>query len=194
MWERNLDGDFECVAMLEGHSQDVKFLCWDSQNILYSSAYDDLIKLWRETNDEWICFQTLSGHLGTVWGLAVSSEDRAVVSCSDDRSIRLWHIDSLNYDQNCTIEDLHTDVVYSIDWNTKLKLIVTGGGDNSLAICELVGDHFATDYHLEKVYYLKDCHDGDVNCVRWNPKINPSTHDLLTSSDDETIKIWSLER
>ncbi len=42
--------------------QDVKAVAWHPKGeILVSCSYDDTIKLWRESDDEWICEQTLSG-------------------------------------------------------------------------------------------------------------------------------------
>ena len=31
------------------------------REILASCSYDDTIKLWRESDDEWVCEQTLAG-------------------------------------------------------------------------------------------------------------------------------------
>lgn len=43
-------------------AQDVKAVAWHPKGeILVSCSYDDTVKLWRESDDEWICEQTLSG-------------------------------------------------------------------------------------------------------------------------------------
>ena len=42
--------------------QDVKAVVWHPDGeILVSCSYDDTIKLWRESDDEWVCEQTLTG-------------------------------------------------------------------------------------------------------------------------------------
>ena len=42
--------------------QDVKAVVWHpDREILVSCSYDDTIKLWRESDDEWVCEQTLAG-------------------------------------------------------------------------------------------------------------------------------------
>lgn len=42
--------------------QDVKAVVWHPDgDILVSCSYDDSMKLWRESDDEWVCEQTLSG-------------------------------------------------------------------------------------------------------------------------------------
>ena len=42
--------------------QDVKAVVWHPDGeILVSCSYDDTIKLWKESDDEWVCEQTLTG-------------------------------------------------------------------------------------------------------------------------------------
>ncbi len=43
-------------------AQDVKALAWHpSGEVLVSASYDDSIRLWVDSGDEWECAQTLSG-------------------------------------------------------------------------------------------------------------------------------------
>ena len=42
--------------------QDIKAVVWHPEGeILVSCSYDDTIKLWRESDDEWVCEQILTG-------------------------------------------------------------------------------------------------------------------------------------
>lgn len=71
------DLDFECLAVLSEHSQDVKavqFNPFDSR-MLVSASYDDTIKIWAssyEHDDEWTCRQTFNEHKSTVWSARFS--------------------------------------------------------------------------------------------------------------------------
>jgi hypothetical protein len=74
IWELQPGNDFECVAVLNGHSQDVKCVTWHpTEDVLVSTSYDDTIKIWTEDpdGDDWSCSKTLSkedgGHESTVW-------------------------------------------------------------------------------------------------------------------------------
>lgn len=65
------DGDFECIAVLQEHKEDVKVVKWHpSFEILASGSYDNTIRLWRDNDDEdWACYQILEGHTSTVWSI-----------------------------------------------------------------------------------------------------------------------------
>jgi WD40 repeat protein len=68
--EANDDGDYDCVAVASGHTQDVKFVKWHPEkNMLFSASYDDTIKCWKYENsiDDWLCAYTIEGHESTVW-------------------------------------------------------------------------------------------------------------------------------
>jgi WD40 repeat protein len=91
--------DIECLAVLQGHSQDVKNISFDprdSQTIV-SVSYDDSIKVWRCSNmhDDWALSETMKasrgGHSNTVWDIAFNPE----VSCEfitvgADGTMKLW--------------------------------------------------------------------------------------------------------
>ena len=95
------DADFECLAVLMEHTQDVKSVAWHpSREILASASYDDTIKLYiDDPDDDWYCFSTLTGHTSTVWSvsfspngsyLASGSEDCLLISRGWGISLRSW--------------------------------------------------------------------------------------------------------
>lgn len=55
--------EMECLAILNGHKQDVKCVKWHPvERVLFSSSYDDTIKIWMCDDDEdgeWYCHDTL---------------------------------------------------------------------------------------------------------------------------------------
>jgi len=73
LWEVSDDDEYECAAVLNAHSQDVKKVVWHPHaDLLASASYDNTVKLFREDQMEqdWCCVATLSGHQSTVWSLA----------------------------------------------------------------------------------------------------------------------------
>lgn len=85
--------DFECLAVLMEHSQDVKCVTWHpTDELLASASYDDLIKLYAADpyDDEWQCVHTLAGHSATVWSVSFSPCGNYLASAGDDLVIKLW--------------------------------------------------------------------------------------------------------
>lgn len=71
--------------------------------------------------------------------------------------------------------------------------VVSGGGDNSLVLCKVDSDQMnGTQGIISKEFLLENAHDGDINCVRWNPSTSLS-HILVSAGDDGLVKLWTLE-
>lgn len=198
IWESIVGGEFECVAMLDGHTQDVKFVRWHpTEKVLFSCSYDDTIRVWMGDNEDWYCESTLIGHSSTVWGVALVDDGKRLISCSDDKSLILWENTESSgsggdrkWAKTATLSDVHGCPIYSIDGNQEHALLASGGGDNSIVLSRVVRNADDGFSSIEIVRSFPESHDGDVNCVRWNPT-NSSL--LISAGDDGKINIWSLE-
>jgi|EP00979_Chaetoceros_neogracilis_P003588 WD40 repeat protein len=93
------EGDFECLAVLQSHSGDVKSVVFapshgqfgDGDEILLSASYDDTIRCWAEDAGDWYCALTLeSVHTSSIWTIAMSPGGVRMVSGSADKSIAVW--------------------------------------------------------------------------------------------------------
>ena len=99
IWELQPGNDFECVAVLNGHTQDVKCVKWHpTEDVLVSCGYDDTVATWEEDEggDDWSRASSIGvkegGHESTVWAVAFEPGGRRrMVSCSDDRTIKVWN-------------------------------------------------------------------------------------------------------
>lgn len=111
IWEVAGDDEFECAAVLNAHTQDVKkvnirdaFLLkllltfrfkviWHPHlDILASASYDNSIKMYKEdpADNDWMCICTLTGHTSTVWSISFDGSGNRLASCSDDRTVKIW--------------------------------------------------------------------------------------------------------
>lgn len=130
-------GEFECAAVLNAHSQDVKKVVWHpTSDVLASASYDNTVKLFREdaTDSEWICTATLTGHQSTVWSVSFDRTGNRLATCSDDRTVRIWQAYDPKLDNReaairntsdddevawrcvCTLSGFHTRSVYDVAW------------------------------------------------------------------------------
>lgn len=68
--DRDDQGEFECLAVLQGHEGDVKSITFgpshsqwgEGEEILISASYDDTIRIWAEEGGDWYCAATLGSH------------------------------------------------------------------------------------------------------------------------------------
>jgi WD40 repeat protein len=97
------------VATLEGHAGAVGSLALSADGYLLASGGEDAtVRLWslsgvddrrdamfgtQETNT-WRPLATLHGHVGAVWGIALSADGRLVASGSLDGTVKLWETGS----------------------------------------------------------------------------------------------------
>lgn len=77
--------------MLTIHSQDVKHVLWHpNKNVLFSSSYDNTIKVAVQDDDDWSSCATLESHESTVWASDLNKDGTKLISCSDDKTLKVW--------------------------------------------------------------------------------------------------------
>lgn len=192
------DDEYMCASVLHAHSQDVKRVAWHpSEDLLASASYDNTIKMFREDGDDWVSVSTLSSHTSTVWDLAWDKSGARLASCGEDTTVKIWQSYPPGNKEGIPTQDKepawkvvtslsghHSRAVYTVDWGSS-GLLVTGGGDDAIRV---FSEGEAGDWTCEHTEY--DSHEMDVNCVVWNPVM---TNLLASCSDDETVKLWSIE-
>jgi len=125
-------GEFECLAVLQGHAGDVKSIVFgpshsqwgEGDEVLYSASYDDTIKIWAEESGDWYCAATLNDvHSSTIWSLGLTPSGLRLFSGSDDGSIAIWKMYTAN-ERKRLFPKLTGKAVCSTDglWNCVGKL------------------------------------------------------------------------
>ena len=208
------DDEFECLAVLQEHTQDVKSVTWHpSEPILASCSYDGTIRLYYPDQDEFIQLAILRGHTSTVWCMAFEPTIRLptpdipdpppvrLASCSDDLSVIIWHriecyrppsassLSILRDPPRDTWEPLTTlpkahDRAIYSVAWSKSGLIASAGGDGRLVVYEEVDGQW-------RIKAIKEAAHGacEVNCVIWGRADNV----LWTAGDDGVINQWQIE-
>lgn len=192
------DNEFDCLAVLSDHEQDVKYVQWHPhEDILASASYDDTIKVFEEvqSTDEWQCTQTFSGHMSTVWCLAWDPTGAYLASASDDSTVKIWSRE--------TGDCVHTfgpfsRTLYAVSWTVWQNRghIVAVGADDTIRVFSQTKEK--GDWQL--ACQLDAAHASDINSVAWRPlegtplcPASPSTQESLvfaTASDDGVVKVW----
>lgn len=213
-------GNFECLAVLNGHQGDVKCIQFapsydqwgDGDEILLSASYDDTIKVWAEDAGDWYCAASIKGvHTSTIWSIAIAPSGIRMISGSADCSLAIYkcytvterkEIEELadttasngNGLWKCvgTLPNAHTGTIY---WVSCAPGRVGHG-----RLASAGGDGKVQVYRevlgstSDRPLFTLDASvstlHGDVNHVLWHP------HDgsiLVSAGDDGSVMIWQYD-
>lgn len=176
---------------------------WHPQkDVLASASYDDSVKIFKEdtASSDWLCVSTLTSHTSTVWSLSFNSTGDRLVTCSDDKTVKIWQEYEPENEMGiptpdnepvwkcvCTLSGYHSRTVYDVDWCKKTGLIVTACGDDVIRIFREESDSDKHQPTFSLVCTMNNAHTQDVNCSQWNPAV-PGM--IASASDDGTVKVW----
>ncbi|ODQ65012.1 WD40 repeat-like protein [Nadsonia fulvescens var. elongata DSM 6958] len=154
-------------------------------NLAASGFSDSFIKVWNlkgkplqsvVIDDEPSMNKRLKGHSGAVFGLDFSPDNRYLLSCSEDRTVRLWSMETFT---NLVSYKSHNQPIWDVAFSPN-------------------GQHFATASHdqtarlwsCDRMYPLRIMagHMSDVDCVTFHP----NGKYLLTGSSDKTCRMWDV--
>lgn len=168
-----------------------------------SASYDNTIKIFRENtlDSDWECINTLTAHDSTVWSIDFDSTGERLVSCSDDKTMKIWQVFPPGNEEGiltpdnipawkcvCTISGEHTRAIYDVSWDKATGLIATACGDDAIRVFREDSEHSNKNEPIfNLVAKVDSAHSQDVNTVTWNPKLPGQ---LLSCSDDGTINLW----
>lgn len=180
------------MRVISGHLGWVRSVAVEPGNTWFATgAGDRVVKIWDLASGE--LKLSLTGHISTVRGLAVSNRHPYLFSCAEDKvplSSSLW-IFPRSYDSqmvkcwdleaNKVIRHYHGHLsgVYALALHPTLDILVTSGRDASARVWDMrtkaqihvLAGHTATV--------------ADVKCQESDPQV-------ITGSMDSTIRLWDL--
>lgn len=173
-----------------------------NKDVLASASYDDSVKIFKEdtASSDWICVSSLTSHTSTVWSLSFNATGDRLVTCSDDKTLKIWQeyepdnelgietpCDEPVWKCVCTLSGYHQRTIYDVDWCKKTGLIVTACGDDVIRIFAEDSESNRNEPNFNLVFSMDNAHTQDVNCVQWNPSMSGF---VASASDDGTVKVW----
>lgn len=85
------DEEYECVSVIFSYIQDVKYVVWYLiREMFVLCSYDNIIKLFKEEIDDWICCNILEFYIFIVWKISFDQIGYRIVFCSDDKILKIW--------------------------------------------------------------------------------------------------------
>ncbi len=124
----------------------------------------------------WRCVHTLTGHTNYVIGVAISPDSKTLASCSYDKTIKLWHLETGNLLGTLTA---HTGWVSCLAISPDGKTLASGSLDSTVKLWEIGSGN------LRKTL---TGHSGYVISMA----ISPDGKFLASGCFDNSIKLWEL--
>jgi len=170
---------------LVGHEGWVTSISTSSENpdMILSSSRDKTCILWelKRTEEEYgFARRALTGHSHFVEDVVISSDGQFALSCSWDRSLRLWDLNSGTTARRFVD---HDNDVLSVAFSADNRQIVSGSRDGSIKLWNTLGEC--------KFTITDGGHDGWVSCVRFSP--NTSSPLIVSGGWDNMVKVWDLQ-
>jgi len=167
---------------------DIKLFFKEKQYVAIATNSTNIYIQEKETNKIYI----IKGHEAIVLAIDVSPCGNYILSCSKDRTIRLWRVCTEGDDLNVTCVGVgrgHTEAIGAAALCKKLNKYCVGGGafavsaskDKTLKKWSMPLD----DTDLDVISSVK-AHDKDINIV----SIAPNDTLIATGSQDKTVKVW----
>ena len=120
--------------------------------------------------------RTLSGHLGPVYGCAISMDGQWLVSASADNKVKIWDI--ARGVEKLTLA-LHTAWVRDCVVSTDGRWIVSASADNKLKVWDVTNG---------KTKFTLTGHGQMVNSCA----LSPDDQWVVSASKDHTLKVWDM--
>jgi len=125
----------------------------------------------------WRYLHTLRGHSGAVNAVVMSPNDQTLVSAGSDRTIKLWHLGSMQI-----LHDFPKG-------KTSVEALAISPNGQTLASGSKGGTVKIWNLTTNALHYtLSGIHAGKVTSLT----ISPNGQILITASTDRTIKVWHL--
>ncbi|ODV93788.1 hypothetical protein PACTADRAFT_45741 [Pachysolen tannophilus NRRL Y-2460] len=208
----NKSDDWELMAIIEGHENEIKSVSWSCDGeFLSSCSRDKTIWVWEcdETNEEFECVSVLQDHTQDVKCCKFHPREILLGSSSYDDTIRLYKQDIYDEDDWCCVSELtgHSGTVWSIDfektYNDDKVRLCSCSDDSTVRVWKrlktignskkedvpstLRSEPNSEEWELQQI--LPEAHERQVYCCSWSP-----TGKIASVGSDGKIVIYEEDK
>lgn len=179
------------VCMYSFHNTNNDMSCIefnDDAKLVGAGFQDSYVKLWsldgrplksvlkrdRQNNDS---LRKLIGHSGPVYSISFSPDNRYMISGSEDKTVRLWSLDT--YTALVSYKG-HNLPIWDVKFSPLGHYFATASHDQTARL-------WATDHIFPLRIFAG--HINDVDCVEFHPNSNY----IFTGSSDRSCRMWDVQ-
>ncbi|XP_006888569.1 PREDICTED: apoptotic protease-activating factor 1 isoform X5 [Elephantulus edwardii] len=181
----------ELVHTCDEHSEQVNcchFTCNSHHLLLATGSNDCFLKLW-DLNQKG-CRNTLFGHTNSVNHCRFSPDDKLLASCSADGTLKLWDVKSANERRSINVKQCFLNSEESQDDMEVIVKCCSWFADGTRIMVAAKNRIFL--WNMDSCLKVADCR-GHLSWVH-SVMFSPDGSLFLTSSDDQTIRLWEIEK
>ncbi|KCV72407.1 hypothetical protein H696_01803 [Fonticula alba] len=172
------------VAALDGHRDGVYCMARHPNHLsaMISGSGDGELRVWNLINQKTVWSHT--AHKGFVRGVCVANDGRSILSCGDDKAIRMWNFDYDNKNWATAVTEeaesvwLDDEGFTSIDYHRSDQLFATCNSSVQIWNYERSNPLFNLSWGADSLH-----------CVRFNPT---ETHVLASAGSDRMIMLYDI--
>ncbi|KAL3320054.1 Glutamate-rich WD repeat-containing protein 1 [Cichlidogyrus casuarinus] len=159
-----------------------------------SGDIDGNIFIFDACDATWSCSKPYTGHTAAVEDIQWSPTEATVfISCSTDKSIRVWDSRNKSHRPMVDLEEAHSSDVNVCSWNRiQSNSLLSGGDDGSLRVWDLRMCKQSTNVTksvIKGYTHLFEYHKKPITSVEWHPE---DAGVFAASSEDNQISLWDM--
>ncbi|PRT52946.1 Transcription initiation factor TFIID subunit 5 [Wickerhamiella sorbophila] len=181
-----------CMYTFHNTHDEMNCLAFNDDATLVAGGFSDsFVQLWSLKGDKLSSMikeenagvspsstRRLIGHAGSVFGVSFAPDNRTLLSCSEDQTVRLWSLDT--YTALAAYKG-HSEPIWDVKYGPFGHYFATASHDQTARL-------WSCD-HINPLRVFAG-HMSDVDNICWHPN---GTY-LFTGSTDKTLRMWDISR